>query len=572
MGAIASTDSFVALEDATVDDVTSFLSGLGGGRYSEYAPVVYKLGIDGSILSEAANSSDIMIVLANLFKLCNITNELHQLKLLTQLKYMASKSSLSSFRKESEQPRVTSSSPLQFHVKTATAMSVAMGAPALRRAPSEVSTLLMECGICLETMETPVTLSCGHNACKSCLLEAFTSISIENKDSCPFCRAKVDTDFRTNMNVNVILDKYILKAFPELAIKREEEQARRKILRKIVEQMRFDVTVDTFESDTAQTRYLAQEEAAAAIWMQVKDSGDPVHIDNRKTIVDAGCIPILIDLCRRSDESDNNKVQEYATGIIRKLTFHDENSNLIVSAGGIPVLVDILKCGHSAVQEQAAVAIGNLSNDENLSVLVAEVGAIPLLIELCKSNHSVPTQEAAAGSLWNISYSDKNCPFIVDNGGILVLVELCKTGSDEAKENAVNALANMSYDFETMKLIVDTNGSIPALVDIAKNGRNAEAKEAAVCALGNISQNAGGLVSVTRFKSFAEFKMDSLDDDAHFINRNRQIVAAAGITALVETCKSGTDDAKQMAAAALVNISSASDENRKLIVATGHIL
>ena len=63
------------------------------------------------------------------------------------------------------------------------------------RAMSGGTEKLFECGICLSPMNGPVTLPCGHSACKAPCLQSWFS----GNDNCPICRASVPTSVRQDL-------------------------------------------------------------------------------------------------------------------------------------------------------------------------------------------------------------------------------------------------------------------------------------------------------------------------------------------------------------------------------------
>ncbi|CAN0095155.1 unnamed protein product, partial [Phaeothamnion confervicola] len=44
---------------------------------------------------------------------------------------------------------------------------------------------LLQCGVCLSVVCQPITLSCGHTFCRTCIVRTLR----RNKKRCPSCRA-----------------------------------------------------------------------------------------------------------------------------------------------------------------------------------------------------------------------------------------------------------------------------------------------------------------------------------------------------------------------------------------------
>lgn len=74
---------------------------------------------------------------------------------------------------------------------------------------------MFDCCVCMDVLNMPVTLLCGHTSCKSCLVRAFKS-----KERCPYCRNPVDA--KLPLQVNVTMSDFIEKAFPRLAESRKQ--------------------------------------------------------------------------------------------------------------------------------------------------------------------------------------------------------------------------------------------------------------------------------------------------------------------------------------------------------------
>ncbi len=59
----------------------------------------------------------------------------------------------------------------------------------------------VQCTICLDTFQFPVTIPCGHTFCKACISKFWDS---KDKDFlCPFCNTAFDTRPELNRNVSL---------------------------------------------------------------------------------------------------------------------------------------------------------------------------------------------------------------------------------------------------------------------------------------------------------------------------------------------------------------------------------
>eukprot|EP01089_Gocevia_fonbrunei_P021949 TRINITY_DN868_c0_g1_i1.p1 TRINITY_DN868_c0_g1~~TRINITY_DN868_c0_g1_i1.p1 ORF type:complete len:266 (-),score=9.63 TRINITY_DN868_c0_g1_i1:67-864(-) len=59
----------------------------------------------------------------------------------------------------------------------------------------------MECPVCLDTFNNPVTLACGHNFCKYCIERCVTVGLIEKELRCPVCRQAFKSKKKENIQM-----------------------------------------------------------------------------------------------------------------------------------------------------------------------------------------------------------------------------------------------------------------------------------------------------------------------------------------------------------------------------------
>ncbi|XP_062864942.1 E3 ubiquitin-protein ligase TRIM11-like [Trichomycterus rosablanca] len=61
----------------------------------------------------------------------------------------------------------------------------------------------LKCSICMGTLKEPVTTTCGHTFCYSCLRH-----HLNNNHNCPLCKSSVNERLKTNITLNEILTAY----------------------------------------------------------------------------------------------------------------------------------------------------------------------------------------------------------------------------------------------------------------------------------------------------------------------------------------------------------------------------
>ncbi|XP_022600938.1 E3 ubiquitin-protein ligase TRIM21-like [Seriola dumerili] len=76
------------------------------------------------------------------------------------------------------------------------------------------------CSICLDVFNTPVTLQCGHNFCRSCITQNWR---INRKYQCPVCKKHFDTSHE--LHVNIFISEMVAQ-FRESAVKTASEVAK----------------------------------------------------------------------------------------------------------------------------------------------------------------------------------------------------------------------------------------------------------------------------------------------------------------------------------------------------------
>ncbi len=69
----------------------------------------------------------------------------------------------------------------------------------------------LQCSICLEVFTDPVTTSCGHNFCKTCLNKCWDN---SQTCSCPYCKEtfKQRPDLKINTTLRELIDHYKKKS------------------------------------------------------------------------------------------------------------------------------------------------------------------------------------------------------------------------------------------------------------------------------------------------------------------------------------------------------------------------
>ena len=88
----------------------------------------------------------------------------------------------------------------KYKEETKDALEASYGAPPVLQATMSVVSEF-NCCICLETMNDPTSLPCGHSACLGCMRGYFDSA--HRGTECPSCRSPVPANNRSNLKVNI---------------------------------------------------------------------------------------------------------------------------------------------------------------------------------------------------------------------------------------------------------------------------------------------------------------------------------------------------------------------------------
>ncbi|KAL6983671.1 hypothetical protein U1Q18_017050 [Sarracenia purpurea var. burkii] len=116
---------------------------------------------------------------------------------------------------------------------------------------------------------------------------------------------------------------------------------------------------------------------------------------------------------------------------------------------------------------------------------LAESGTIPHLLNLLSSSANPLTQENAMASLLNLSKHSKSKRIIVENGGVKPILKVLKNRLKiEARQHAAGALFYLASTEEYRILIGKTQGAIPALVDLLREGTDKCKRNALVAIFG----------------------------------------------------------------------------------------
>uniref|UniRef100_A0A8C7F975 RING-type domain-containing protein n=1 Tax=Oncorhynchus kisutch TaxID=8019 RepID=A0A8C7F975_ONCKI len=77
--------------------------------------------------------------------------------------------------------------------------------------PTRLSTDLVHCSICLDVFTNPVSIPCGHNFCRCCILDYWKTTALFQ---CPMCKK---TFKRPDISINTVL-REIAEQFKDIRV------------------------------------------------------------------------------------------------------------------------------------------------------------------------------------------------------------------------------------------------------------------------------------------------------------------------------------------------------------------
>ncbi|CAO2821854.1 unnamed protein product [Amaranthus hypochondriacus] len=237
-----------------------------------------------------------------------------------------------------------------------------------------------------------------------------------------------------------------------------------------------------------------------------------VKPEHQQLIVDAGALPLLVDLLKRHKNGLNSRA---VTGVIRRAAdaitnLAHENSFIktrVRTDGGIPPLVELLEYSDAKVQRAVAGALRTLAfkNDENKKQIV-ECNALPSLILMLRSEDPGIHYEAV-GVLGNLVHSSPNIKKEVLNAGALQpVIGLLGSSCSESQREAALLLGQFAATDSDCKVHIVQRGAVPPLIEMLQS-LDLQLREMSAFALGRLAQeshnqagiaHSGGLVPLLK--------------------------------------------------------------------------
>ena len=180
--------------------------------------------------------------------------------------------------------------------------------------------------------------------------------------------------------------------------------------------------------------------------------------DNRQQLVNAGAIPVLVQLLSSSDVD----VQYYCTTALSNIAVDAGNRKKLAQNESrlVQSLVHLMDSSSPKVQCQAALALRNLASDEKYQLEIVRARGLPPLLRLLQSSY-LPLILSAVACIRNISIHPLNESPIIDAGFLKPLVELLgSTDNEEIQCHAISTLRNLAASSDRNKQLVLEAGAV----------------------------------------------------------------------------------------------------------------
>ncbi|MQM20665.1 hypothetical protein Taro_053689 [Colocasia esculenta] len=193
----------------------------------------------------------------------------------------------------------------------------------------------------------------------------------------------------------------------------------------------------------------------------------------RHMLVDLGVISVLVDLLREGD-SQAKLTAGNSLGIISSHVYY---LRPIAQAGAIPLYADLLEGPEALGKEIAEDVLCILAVSQENAVSISQH-----LVRILQGDNE-EAKAAAADVLWGLSGNQHSV--VRESGAIPLLLNLLHGGCEDAREKALGAIVQMSYEEDERKALAEA-GAIPVLIGLVE-GDSDELKDNAVEALINFS-------------------------------------------------------------------------------------
>lgn len=180
--------------------------------------------------------------------------------------------------------------------------------------------------------------------------------------------------------------------------------------------------------------------------------------ENRQQLVNAGAIPVLVQLLSSADVD----VQYYCTTALSNIAVDAANRRKLAQSETrlVQSLVHLMDSSSPKVQCQAALALRNLASDEKYQLEIVRTNGLGALLRLLQSSY-LPLILSAVACIRNISIHPSNESPIIEAGFLKPLVDLLgSTDNEEIQCHAISTLRNLAASSDRNKSLVLEAGAV----------------------------------------------------------------------------------------------------------------
>ncbi|KAG1368209.1 vacuolar protein 8-like [Cocos nucifera] len=174
-------------------------------------------------------------------------------------------------------------------------------------------------------------------------------------------------------------------------------------------------------------------------------------------------VSILASLLEAGDES----IKEEALQAVSVIAGFESYRGALVIAGVIVPLIQILEQGSALAKERAAQALKKLTQNSDNAWSVSAQGGVTTLLKICSDDASSGGLICSAcGILKSLSSVDEIKRFMVEEGAVSVFVKLLRSKEEVFQIQAMEFLATIACEDDTIKEKVVREGVVESLVNV----------------------------------------------------------------------------------------------------------
>ncbi|KAB2001452.1 hypothetical protein ES319_D12G302900v1 [Gossypium barbadense] len=178
------------------------------------------------------------------------------------------------------------------------------------------------------------------------------------------------------------------------------------------------------------------------------------------------------------------------------------NRSCLIEAGTIPPLLNLLYSFNKSIQENAIAALLKLSKHANGKKIVVENGGLRSIVAVLKRGISLEAKQTAAATIFYLS-SVKGYRRLIGeiDETIPALVDLIKEGTPCGKKNGVVALFGLALYHGNRQRVIDA-GTIPLLLHIIASSNKDELIVDSLALLATLAECLDGTLAILQASSF----------------------------------------------------------------------